>query len=122
VESRSGEKQPRIEVERLPDGAVVVMLQGEFDLLNAEEFGQRLVTEGEGARGLVLDVSEVSFIDAAMIHAIKQASASLRDSDQRLVLQVGTDTVVGRVLKIAGLDQELPFAGDRLEALRLASE
>jgi anti-anti-sigma factor len=123
VESRFGEEAPRIEVERLPDGTAVVVLEGEFDLLNAEELEQRLVAEAGGPRGLVLDLSKVSFIDAATIHALKRTHETLLLSDQRLILQVGTPgTVVDRALKISGLYRELPCADDREKALRLASE
>jgi anti-anti-sigma factor len=122
VETRFGEDAPRIQAERLPDGAVVVTLYGEFDLLNAEELEERLLVEGRLSHGLVVDLSQMSFIDAATIHAIKQAYETLRDSGQRMILQVSTDTIVERALTITGLDDYLPCASEREDALRLAGE
>jgi anti-anti-sigma factor len=122
VGSRFGKDAPSIEVEQRSDGAVVVTLHGEFDLLNAAEVEERLLREGRSSHGLVVDLSRMSFIDAATIHAIKQAYETLRDSRQRMILQVGTDTIVDRALTIAGLQDYLPCASNREDALRLATE
>jgi anti-anti-sigma factor len=92
--------------QRSLDGAVVVGLAGELDL-STVEFGPLLrgVVES-GAATIVLDMSDVSFIDAycigLIVHAWKAAKARGR------VLQVdGLRGLPARVFRLVGLEPVL---------------
>ena len=88
------------------DGAVVVRLAGELDLSTATELRQLLlnVAESSTATTVVLDMSEVRFIDAHSIGLIVRASKAAKVRGR--VLQVdGLDGLPARVFRLVGLER-----------------
>ena len=86
------------------------MLVGELDLANAETLAAELeqTTEGE----LVLDLSELEFIDSTGIALLVAAHRRLNSGDSdRFRLIASESTAVQRVMALTGLDAELPFSG-----------
>jgi hypothetical protein len=66
----SWQRQPKlpfaVRVERLAEDAALVILQGELDSCTAPRFRDAVdATIGEGTRAIVVDLSELAFIDAA---------------------------------------------------------
>ena len=87
------------------DGAVVVRLAGELDLSTAAQLRQLLlnVAESSTATTVVLDMSEVRFIDAHSIGLIVGASKAAKVRGR--VLQVdGLDGLPARVFRLVGLE------------------
>jgi len=87
------------------DGAVVVRLAGELDLSTAAELRQLLMRVAEsGTRAtVVLDMSDVRFIDAHSIGLIVGASKAAKVRGR--VLQVdGLDGLPARVFRLVGLE------------------
>jgi anti-sigma B factor antagonist len=84
-----------------PDG-VVLTVHGELDIATAPDFRERLdeVVDG-GAKRLVLDLSEVAFMDSVAIAAILHARTRLGDGRMAVVIPGGTYTRL--VFEIAGL-------------------
>jgi anti-sigma B factor antagonist len=81
----------------------VVRLAGEVDISNAAEVGstlQRLV--GDSATQIVVDVSELRFIDSSGLAALLRVAASV----DRFELRRPT-AVVARVVEVAGLHDVL---------------
>jgi anti-sigma B factor antagonist len=108
-------EQPVIAVER-HDGAVVVRLGGELDLYNAPKLREALLDAAkQSPQRLVLDLSEVEFIDSTALGALIEARASLPDRRGLLLAAPGLET--RRALQVSGLDRHLPVHDTVDEAL-----
>src|SRR5215831_3268176 len=63
----------RIHEERSPAGTVVLVLHGEADLHVAPIVRDRLFEAvGDGAKGVVVDLSDVTFVDSMLLGALKR--------------------------------------------------
>jgi anti-sigma B factor antagonist len=91
----------------LDDDAAVVCLAGELDLSTAAELRQLLrVAESGTAATVVLDMSDVRFIDAHSIGLIVGASKAAKVRGR--VLQVdGLDGLPARLFRLVGLEPML---------------
>lgn len=88
------------------EGEVVyARLRGDIDLSNANELKEELsrITPND-AIGIVLDLSEVNYLDSAGIHLIHHVREDLRARRQRLRLVVPDNSVIHDALRLAGLD------------------
>jgi anti-anti-sigma factor len=101
------------------DRIVAVCLEGELDLANVPALGEEI--DGVLARGndLIVDLSEVTFIDCSVIRVLFNAAQAADGLDQTMVIQLGTGPTVQRILKIVGIEQVLPRAHGREEAVRI---
>lgn len=90
---------------RRVDGGIVVYLAGELDLSTAEELGRRLmsVAESGAAATVVLDLSDVRFIDAQSIGLIVSAWAAAKFGGRELCVD-GLHGIPARVFGLLGLD------------------
>ena len=90
------------------DGAVVVRLAGELDLSTAAELRQLLlnVAESGSAATVVLDMSDVRFIDAHSIGLIVGASKAAKVRGRELQVD-GLDGLAARVFRLVGLEPML---------------
>ena len=95
---------------RSEDSTLTLYVAGEVDLANAETLSKELeaIAGGEGAR-LVIDPSELEFIDSTGIAVLVAAHRKLEDADADLRLVRSRASAVCRVLEITGLDSTLPF-------------
>jgi anti-anti-sigma factor len=99
-------EQPVISVEQR-EAAWVVRLGGELDLYNAEALRTALRdVAGKASERLVLDLSEVEFIDSTALGALIEARASLPESGSLLLAAPAYET--RRALQVSGLDRHLP--------------
>ena len=90
------------------DDAVVVVVEGEVDLLTAETFNTSLARAAASrAPAIVLDLDRVSFMDSAGIHVLLQFSLS-ELSHGRLAVTRGSPQV-RRLLEITGVGRYLSF-------------
>jgi anti-sigma B factor antagonist len=91
--------------------AHVVSVAGELDLASAglleEVVGKALSGD---APMVVLDLSELRFIDSTGIHALLRLQARSSDDGNRLRMLRGSPDVQ-RVLELTGADRLLPFLG-----------
>jgi anti-anti-sigma factor len=100
------------------DEAVVAIVTGEVDMSNAVSIRQRIaesVTPDDEA--LILDLSELSFIDSAGLHSVIQLGAVLDERRQQLRLCVPRDSPIGRAIEIVGLPRAVFVHRDRDEAM-----
>ena len=86
------------------DGGVVVRVAGELDLLTAAELRQRLATlvESGHAAPIVLDLSDVRYIDAHSVGLIMNAWAAVRSRGGRLAVE-GLRGIPAKVFDLLGL-------------------
>ena len=105
---------------------VVARLRGEIDLANARAIGS-LVTGSvpNEAAGVVLDLSDVSYLDSSGVHLVFDLSERLASRQQRLALVVPDDSRIRRVLDLVNVRAVLPVvpaAADAVDAVRARPE
>jgi len=86
------------------DACEVVALVGELDMEHARSVAETLERLANGARAIVVDLSDLSFIDSSGIHAILQSRP--RQGEIVLVCPPGN---VKRVLDVTKIDRVLPI-------------
>jgi anti-sigma B factor antagonist len=90
------------------DGAVLVVVEGELDLVTAGALRESLARAGASrAPSIILDLDRVSFMDSAGVHAIVGFSGSAQGRD-RLGLTSGSPQV-RRLLEVSGARRFLTF-------------
>jgi anti-sigma B factor antagonist len=100
----------------------LIELGGEIDLYTAPELEERLgAIFEEGKRRVVLDLSEVTFIDASGLRVIVSALQRLRGVGGALALVCVNENVV-QAFEITALDKLLPIYETRDEALAAVAE
>jgi anti-anti-sigma factor len=113
--------QPRepatIRVSSEADDIVSLYLRGEFDAFNASEITDHALQALAADKHLVLDLSDTTFIDAAVIGALATIHAAAEDRGRSAVLQLGTALVVERVIGITGIEEILPRTETRTAAI-----
>ena len=107
-----------VHVERPTADAVVVSVTGDVDMGTAPEFEDRLAHAVENGQGesLVVDLTEVSFIDSTGLNALVRAFERQRLAGNSAAL-VSTDPRVAMILEVARLDRVLRRYPTRAEAL-----
>jgi len=99
------------------DAVGLVELVGEVDLYTAPRFKEDLVAlVDEGATTIIVDLSQVTFIDSTALGVVISGVKRLHEVDGRLLV-VADSRPVTRILGITGLDKVLSIVGDRDEAL-----
>lgn len=89
----------------------VIALAGELDLAGVDRVTEELLrAEATDADAIVVDLSELTFIDSSGIRLILEADARSRADGNRLRLRRGS-ALVQRVFEISGVTDRLPFSG-----------
>ena len=92
---------------------------GEVDASNVDDLSRRLLSSvSNKARGLVLDLTETSYIDSSGISLIFDAAARLRNRRQELRLVVSPSSFVGEVLAAVSMEQAVPIDPDVAGAMK----
>ena len=99
------------------ESAPIATVIGEIDLSNAEELEERLGRLADSAAGLVVDLSEVSYLDSAGIRLIFRLSETLSSRSGRLCVVVGPDSPLRRVLVLSRADAVVALSDSREGAL-----
>jgi anti-sigma B factor antagonist len=95
------------------EGAVVAMVEGEIDGSNTLELGRALAERlPSAARGLVLDLRHVGYLDSAGIELLFRLARRLRDRRQLLRIVVPGGAPIRRVLEICDVASVAPIDDD----------
>ena len=106
-----------IKTEQLTDNAYVISLSGEVDLYTAPEFKQQLLDAiAKGAKEVVVDFSDTTFIDSTTLGVLVGGVKRLRTNDGQLSL-VCSDRNITKIFEITGLDRVFTIYPTREEAL-----
>jgi anti-sigma B factor antagonist len=111
----------RIDEEPPRDGVVLIAVRGEADLHVAGELGDRLsIALDGGASSIVLDLTEVTFVDSMTLGILvaNAKRARARGGELRLVV---TGAPIRRILEVTLLDRVFPIDETREEALAAAA-
>jgi anti-anti-sigma factor len=89
----------------LAPNAVVAHVTGEIDMSNAEELGATVIgaTPNE-AQGVVLDLSQVDYLDSAGIYVLYGMRSSLQARGQSLILVIPARSPVYDALRLSGAE------------------
>ena len=93
------------------NGMVRVALRGELDLATVPAAEEAVQQAGDRFEELVLDLSELSFIDSTGLRFILTLDRRSRQDGDRLRLVAGPPQVQ-RIFQITGTEARLPFVGD----------
>jgi anti-anti-sigma factor len=104
------------------DAVAVLSLLGEHDMTTAAELRAKIAEQAESGRGVVISVAETEFIDSAIIHSLYQGDRRLLARGRRLVLHLGGEPVVDRMLELAGILDELMWSVSLDDAVTYASQ
>jgi anti-sigma B factor antagonist len=106
-----------VSTEQLGDDAYVISLAGEVDLYTAPEFKQQLLDAiSQGARHVVVDFTDTTFIDSTTLGVLVGGVKRLRSNDGQLAL-VCSDRNITKIFEITGLDRVFTIYPTRGEAL-----
>ena len=100
----------------------VLQLEGEFDLANSGVIEDEAARALDADRHLILDLSEATFIDSSVLRALVRVHNEASGKCRVAVLQLGAAAVVERVLDVSGLEDVMPRARTRLEAINVIRE
>jgi anti-sigma B factor antagonist len=102
------------------EGIQVVSVSGELDVASAPEVRTALALAASGTgQHLILDVSDVTFIDSSALGTLLRADEQLAGDGVRMVL-VCPPGPVQRLLVMTRLDGQLALEPDRASALARA--
>src|SRR5215831_17557959 len=92
---------PTIGVQRPVPGVAVLVLTGEHDLASARELDRVFADVLSGAKHVVVDLSEASFIDSYTMGTIIHARRAADAANCRFNVVVPASSVIARALDIA---------------------
>ena len=90
-----------------PDGACRLKLTGEFDI-SGRELADEVLASVDRTRKIVLDLSELDFIDSMGIHFVVTAHQAAQAEGREFSIVRGSPEV-DRIFKLVGLGDVLPF-------------
>ena len=106
-----------ITTEQLDDTRYVISLAGEVDLYTAPEFKQQLLEViAQGAREVIVDLTNTTFIDSTTLGVLVGGVKRLRPNGGRLSL-VCNDRNITKIFEITGLNKVFPIYESRAEAV-----
>jgi anti-anti-sigma factor len=98
------------------EGRYHLVLRGELDLSTVGKVQEEIHQAADNdVSVLVLDLSQLTFLDSTGLRCIVKADERARDEGWRLVVVKGPDTV-NRVFSITRLDERLEMVDDAGEA------
>ena len=110
-----------IKTEQLGEGVYAISLAGEVDLYTAPEFKQQLLEViGQGAKDVVVDFTDTTFIDSTTLGVLVGGVKRLRTNEGRLSL-VCSDRNITKIFEITGLDRVFTIHQSRDEAIAALS-
>jgi anti-sigma B factor antagonist len=98
-------------------GATVLSVRGEVDVYSAPTLSENLAQLlEEGATAIVVDLSEVAFLDSTGLGALIGARSATEDADGRLAVVCTNDRIL-KLFTITGLDSVFEIFPTTAEAV-----
>jgi anti-anti-sigma factor len=99
------------------DHVTTLRLLGEWDLENAFELRGAAISVLCDKRDIIVDLSDVEFIDSSVINAVCKARSVAADERRECVLVVTPDSAAWQVLELTGLVLKVPTFGSEADAV-----
>ena len=110
------EELARIQIETTASG-VVARISGEVDISNVDLIRRQLTDSVPSTvRGLVVDVSETSYLDSSGVYLLFELARALDGRGQQMCVVAPPTAPSARVLRITGFDRVVPMTGTLDEA------
>ena len=93
--------------------------EGELDLSTVARWEENVRAVGRDATVVVLDLSEVGFVDSAGVRTLFMLARDAASRGTRLLIVAPHDGAVRRLLDILSIESVTPVCESRAEALRL---
>jgi anti-sigma B factor antagonist len=104
---------------RHQEGMQVIVLHGEIDMHSATGLRERLLAALQNPTGLVVDMSDVGFIDSSGIAILVEGYKRAKQHSQAFAL-AGVRTAPMQVLQLTRLDNVFPLFADVASAVKSA--
>jgi anti-anti-sigma factor len=99
-------------------GIVMAVIEGEIDLSNAPGLKGELTTAvPNSARGLLLDLSGIEFLDSSGVHMLYDVADRLTTRQQRFAVVLDPDAPPRRAIELSGIEPAAWLYGDQASAL-----
>ena len=103
---------------RLAEGVLLARVRGEIDRSNAAEIGSAVAGRiSNDALGLVLDLTDVEYLDSAALHTIFDLRTRLKDRGQQLRLVVPHGATIAQAVEIMDIPRTIGVSGSADEAV-----
>src|SRR5579875_3521561 len=99
-------------------GGVIVTISGELDISNIENIAEVIYAQPNSEEGLVIDLSEVSYLDSSAVSLLHDLAMRLRSRAQRLIVVSPPTTPPRRILDLTALYVNAPIANTLADALK----
>ena len=104
---------------RLAQHALIARLTGEIDMSNAEEMGATVIgATPTDASGVILDLTDLEYLDSAGIYVIFGMRSSLQARGQAMILVIPARSPVHDALRLSGVERPGEVAETVEDALR----
>jgi anti-anti-sigma factor len=113
------EGSARVVVDQMGASLWLVRLLGELDISNIAELQAALDEVSTPDARVVVDLSEVDFIDSSTLHVFASVH---QDRPRRFALVVPEESSARMIFRVSGFDQTLPLCRSRQDALSLFEE
>jgi anti-sigma B factor antagonist len=109
----------KVNIDRSEPGIAIIALTGEHETYTAQKLRRELQTLLEAGCGVVVDLTEATFLDSAVVGVILEARALAAERDLKfaLVMDDHTGPAVQRLFELTGLRSVLTVASSRDAAL-----
>ncbi len=97
------------------DSHLALIVRGEIDIKTAPELESKLSDEAAASGLVVVDVSDVGFIDSIGLRVLATARARLEGDGGQLVVCAPPDSAVLRTMRLAGLIDDFQVITDPRE-------
>jgi anti-anti-sigma factor len=102
-----------VEIEQRDDDVVVARLTGELDISAADRTGKKIAEAvPSSARGLVVDMSELEFMDSSGVSMLFTLARQVGSHRQQLRVVAPPGRPVSRVLQIVEFERAAPVDAD----------
>jgi anti-sigma B factor antagonist len=110
-----------INYEDINDNLRRIIFNGRFDMAGTNEIAMKFSALAASAnRRVVVDLTAVSFLASIGIGALVSSAKALQMRGGRMVLFVGNNAAVTKVLEVTGIDSLLPMFSDAAAAEKAA--
>ena len=102
---------------------VIAVVEGEIDLSNAPWLQVEVTTAvPNSARGLLLDLSAIEFLDSSGVHMLYDIADRLVTRQQRFAVVLEPDAPPRRAIELSGVEPAAWLYGDQASALAALGE
>jgi anti-anti-sigma factor len=99
-------------------GIVIAVVEGEIDLSNAGILRTELTAAvSNAARGLVIDLSALEFLDSSGVHMLYDVADRLATRQQRFAVVIPADAPPRRAIELSGVEPASWLFSDQSSAL-----